>query len=453
MGGERINRAAFGLLLLALFATAAGANSASRLPNVVLIIADDVSWNNWGFMGDPFVQTPHVDALAAAGTVYEHGMTPASACRPSLQTLLYGLDPRDVERERLALPVPPNPWWQSALRTTLPKRLRDAGFVSFQGGKHWEGTYADAGFDDGTVRSREVLPTSFKVFGRPSIAPVWEFIDAVRDAPFFLWFAPKLPHVPIDPPPEFVARYEGRGLVPAAVQWFANITRFDAVTGELIDGLAARGFDTSNTVFIVLSDNGWEQAPDKEYPLGHKLGGPNGKLSIQEMGWRTPMILAGPGFPVARYGADHLVNFRHVFSTILDLAGLGSPELEESLVDGPPTEEVRAYGARDYYRREEWPSVQAPGSSSFVRTTRWRLTRRSDRPTTLHDIRVDPFTVNDVADEHPEIVDELEADLEQWIARIPKKTESPSARAGPRAGKSQDVTRARRSPREEATGK
>ncbi len=413
----------------------------SGSPNIVLIIADDVAWNNWGYMGDSIVQTPRIDALAAAGTVYEHGMAPASVCRPSLETLLYGLYPREVERRRLTFPGPPGVREQVRFWTTLPERLRTRGYVSFQGGKHWEGTFAEAGFDAGTVDELVAFHPSFRTFGRPSIQPVWDFLDSKRGAPFFLWFAPMLPHYPIDPPGEFVALYQGRGLSEDAVQWFANITRFDAITGQLLDGLAARGFDRSNTVFIVVTDNGWEQAPYENHPLGKVLGGPNGKLSIQEMGWRTSVVLTGPGFPKIHYGADHLVNFRHVFSTILDVAGLGFGEFGESLAAGPPRREVRVYGARNFYRQERWPNWSVPGNSSFVRTTHWRLTRRSDRPTVLHDITIDPFTVNDVSAEHPKIVSELVADLDKWIAAGPESGISAYLRDHPQSADGVGVRR------------
>jgi len=61
--------------------------------NVVMIIADDQSWGDFGFMGYPVIQTPYLDRLASESLVFTRGYVTASLCRPSLGTLLTGLYP------------------------------------------------------------------------------------------------------------------------------------------------------------------------------------------------------------------------------------------------------------------------------------------------------------------------------------------------------------------------
>ena len=111
-------------------------------PNVVLIIGDDVAWTDFGFMGSEAVQTPRLDRLAREGIVFTHAFSTSSLCRPSLRSLLTGFDPYTVEirlaaarRGKQARPT------LEEVFETLPERLGERGYVSFQGGKFWEGTF------------------------------------------------------------------------------------------------------------------------------------------------------------------------------------------------------------------------------------------------------------------------------------------------------------------------
>src|SRR6056297_152585 len=59
-------------------------------PNIVMIISDDQAWNDYGFMGHPVIETPHLDRLARESVVFRRGYVPTSLCRPSLMTLITG---------------------------------------------------------------------------------------------------------------------------------------------------------------------------------------------------------------------------------------------------------------------------------------------------------------------------------------------------------------------------
>ena len=83
--------ATFVVLVACLLATAVLA--AAERPNVVMIIPDDQTYSDFGFMGNDLVQTPHLDKLASQSTVFVNGYVPTSVCSPSLATLLTGLYP------------------------------------------------------------------------------------------------------------------------------------------------------------------------------------------------------------------------------------------------------------------------------------------------------------------------------------------------------------------------
>lgn len=103
--------------LLAIFLLGGLTSSAhaSDRPNLVLILSDDQAWTDYGFMGHPDIQTPHLDRLAKRSLVFERGYVAAPLCRPSLATLVTGLYPMqhgitgndvDGHNNRAALDVP-----------------------------------------------------------------------------------------------------------------------------------------------------------------------------------------------------------------------------------------------------------------------------------------------------------------------------------------------------------
>ncbi|GAF93218.1 unnamed protein product, partial [marine sediment metagenome] len=136
--------------LLALLAVTALA--AAERPNVVMIVSDDQGWRDFGFMGHGVVRTPHLDRLAQTSAVFPNGYVPTALCRPSLATLLTGLyghqhkitgnDPPDgVDRDAMLGFLRQSP--------AVPRLLAQAGYLSLQTGKFWEGHYSNAGFTHG----------------------------------------------------------------------------------------------------------------------------------------------------------------------------------------------------------------------------------------------------------------------------------------------------------------
>ena len=219
------------LVALCCFAAVA-AMAEERPPNIVLLIGDDIGYPYLGFMGDDNVVTPASDTLAAGGVWFSHGHVTAPYCRPSLRTLITGLHPvqyamrldalmEDVKREASYDAMDPDRqarWLVQARAAgmarfdTLPKLLRERGYVSWQGGKWWEGGHENGHFDEGMTQ-----PWDMSTFGtdgfflqnmgnegnrlvRETMAPLFEFIERNREDPMFIWFGPQLPHTPFDAP-------------------------------------------------------------------------------------------------------------------------------------------------------------------------------------------------------------------------------------------------------------
>lgn len=438
-------------------------------PNIVLIIGDDHGYPDFGFMGSPYVETPQLDRLAAEGTVFTHGYNTASVCLPSLRTLLTGLYPHQFSaRRRLLRRLGVRrsaPEWIRVF-VTLPRQLATRGYASFQAGKHWEGDYASAGFTDGMLKPGESLKgrSMSRWLGRKvPLDPVYEFIDAHADQPFFLWFAPMLPHVPHDASEEYRQRYAERGLVPSAIGYYANITRFDDVVGELISHLEDAGL-RERTLVVYLADNGWEQKPHEA--ISRLMGGSRGKGSTYEMGMRTPIIFSWPGVVPGGVVSDALVSTVDLFPTLLDYAGapqrserpgrslrpliqqaggrgrdrvigLGvywrPPEEPASELEEPATEleerDEREIEFEEFASEYEQPATEleepasgrsgrlVPKRSYFLRDRDWWFIWHKSRDAAeLYDARRDPRAQRDLAAENPELLEQLREQVRAWEA-------------------------------------
>lgn len=394
-------------------------DGSSRPPNVVLLIGDDHGWPYSGFMGDPRVHTPNLDALAASGTTFVDAHSPSSLCVPALRSLLAGVHSEQWDRRREVLEATlGNVPWRSEVQyyRTVPRELTRRGYLTWEGGKLWEGTYAQAGFTHGLATS--IFPDLFRStgdqFGRQgwrdgtALAPLEEFLDEARGRPFFLWVAPLLPHTPYDAPPDLARRYANAGLGPEEAPYFANVSWLDALVGQVLATLDRRGL-RDDTVVLYLSDNGKDAT---EPGAGVGLG----KGTLHELGFRTPLIVRWPGHVPAGVLRDDLVSTLDVPATILDLAGadpirdLEGRSLRDALLRGVPVGRTRLVG--------RFRGNVAANDGYWVRTADWRYLASRDGRETLHAIARDPFETHDVAPAHPDLVRRFRDDVRSWQARL-----------------------------------
>lgn len=280
-------------------------------PNIVFVIADDVSYNNFGFMGNKAVRTPTLDQLAQGGTVFSTAYVPTAFCRPSLATLLTGQWPH---QNRLyannGIPVLP------AGSVTLATRLQQQGYVSFAGGKFWEDEPELRGFDDYDNRKEE--------FVRQDQDKLWQFLDNYSGKqPMFIWWAPMIPHQPHNSPQQYLDTVDTNAIDVRSVptdqqqdfiekekQLLGNTTWFDAEFKKLYQELAKKN-QLDNTVFIFMADNGFSnRGASKSTPY--------------ELGLRTPIIFNWPkNFPAQRIDAG--VDTVNLYKTVLDIASVPQP--------------------------------------------------------------------------------------------------------------------------------
>lgn len=303
-------------------------------PNIVFIVSDDHHWRDYGFMGHPEVRTPHLDRLAARSLVFRRGYVPSSLCCPSLASLITGLQPHqhhitsnDPPGTAEARRGPGDPVFEQGREAmnrhmdnapTLPRLLARQNYLSFQSGKWWQGDYTRAGFTAGMTRGVRHGDEGLQI-GRDTMQPLWDFIDkAQRDKkPFFVWYAPLMPHQPHNPPERLLQKYQHLRS-PFVAKYFAMIEWFDETCGALLDYLD-RHHLTENTLIVYLADNGWIQDPEAP------RFAPRSKRSQYDGGLRTPILLSWPR-RITPAEATEPVLSTDIAPTVLRAAGLTPPE-------------------------------------------------------------------------------------------------------------------------------
>ncbi len=376
-------------------------------PNVVMIIADDQGWTDFGFMGHEVIETPHLDRLAGESARFDNGYVPTSLCRASLATLLTGLyaaqhkiccndPPEGVDRAAM------HPFIQHA--PTVPRLLGNAGYASLQTGKFWEGHYANAGFTSGmTTKGRH--GDDGLVIGRQTMQPIYEFIEGRQRQPFFVWYAPMMPHEPHNPPERLLKKYQAPDRPAPLAKYFAMCEWFDETCGELLGWLDDHGL-RDNTLVVFVVDNGWIQNVEPRQ-RGQSGFAPKSKRSPYDGGVRTPILLRWPGHTVAgRY--DDLVSTIDFAPTLLTACGVDVPceMLGLSLLD---VAAGRGRLPRTFVRGEIYVhtcvDLDQTGlnlTHRWVRQGDWKLIAPigSRQPRELYNLRRDPTEMNNVLDEY-----------------------------------------------------
>jgi arylsulfatase A-like enzyme len=405
------------LLLLVLWLPVFAAAAADR-PNIILIISDDHAFNEYGFMGAKHIRTPHLDRLAEQSVIFTRGYA-TPVCSPSLATLLTGLYPHqhgitgnDMKNDRADRTTLSTRLHQNPL--ILPKVLSDAGYLTMQTGKLWNMSYQQAGFTDGMTGPQSRHGGEGLDIGRKTMQPIKDFINKATAAgkPFFVWYAPMLPHDPHTPPERLLKKYLGKGPTPAAEKYYAMIEWFDETCGEL-DAFLAQKRLTENTLVLYLADNGWNAE--------HGYQGGRAKMSPYELGIRTPIMARWPGKLTPRRDDETLASIIDIVPTILSAAGLQPP----APLPGINLTDSAALTARKTLFVESYThdvaDIQDPARSlmaAVVIDGRFKLIlpsrARSDKPFAtvpdhpeLYDLSTDPLEKQNLAAEKPDVVERL----------------------------------------------
>jgi uncharacterized sulfatase len=329
------------LLVLNFFAVLGLAQPAA-LPDVVYVLGDDQAWSDYGFMGHAHIKTPNLDRLARESLLYTRGYVPDSLCRPSLATMISGLyphqhgivgnDPPPSEADKKGRGgLYRDAAYQKDIEKylslhidkieTLPDRLKTLGYTSFQSGKWWEGNFSRGGFDGGMThgdhnRGARHGDKGLEI-GRATMKPIEDFVASARQSskPYFLWYAPMLPHTPHDPPAQLLEKYKPLAPTESIAKYWAMCERFDNSIGELLKIIEQKG-RPDNTLIVFACDNGWINLPDQS------AYAPKSKRSQYDGGTRTPIMFHWPSKIQPQRNEKDLASTIDLVPTVMSLVGL-----------------------------------------------------------------------------------------------------------------------------------
>lgn len=309
-------------------------------PNIVLIFADDLGYNDLGCFGSEKNRTPRIDQLAQQGTRFTDFYVSQAVCSASRASLMTGCYSNRVGMEGALNHTSPAGIHPDEY--LLPEMLKSKGYATGMFGKWHLGlspyfSPLRNGFDEyfGIPYSNdntkyhptlaEIMPPlplydgdevietdpNQKLFTRRITERAVDFIDRHRERPFFLYVPHVMPHVPIFASDEFRGRSDN-GLYGDVIQ------EIDWSVGKIVDAIEAAGL-SENTVVIFMSDNG----PFLSY--GTHAGDANplreGKLTSFEGGVRSPCLIRWPGkIPAGRVCGEPMmtIDFWPTFAAWVD---------------------------------------------------------------------------------------------------------------------------------------
>ena len=479
-----------GTLLLS--ALSANAQKKNAQPNIIFILCDDMGYGDLGCYGQPFIRTPHIDAMASEGIRFTQAYAGSPVSAPSRASFMTGQHSGHCEvrgnkeywgnspiimygNNKEYSVVGQHPYDPDHI--ILPEIMKDNGYTTGMFGK-WAGgyegscstpdkrgideyygyicqfqahlyypnflnRYSKALGDTGVVRVIMDENIKYPMYGpeyqkRPQYSAdmihekAMEWLDK-QDAkhPFFGVFTYTLPHAELvqpedsllneykakfDPDKEFKGSEGSRynAITHTHAQFAAMITRLDYYVGEVLKKLKEKGLD-ENTLVIFSSDNG----PHEEGGADPTFFGRDGKLrglkrQCHEGGIRIPFIARWPGRVPAGEVNDHICAFYDLMPTFCDIAGIKNyekkyrnKEKDVDYFDGisfaPTLLGKKKQKQHDFLYWEFNETNQIA-----VRMGDWKLIVKKGKPS-LYNLKTDIHEDNDIALQHPDIVEKMKA--------------------------------------------
>ncbi len=444
-------------------------------PNVLFIVVDDLGYNDLGFMGSKFYETPNIDKLAKSGMIFTNAYSTCQVCSPSRASLLTGKFParhgitdyigarsgeswRKAKRYTKLLPanylhhLPFKP-------ITLAEALQEQGYETFFAGK-WhlggEGSFPENhGFKVNRGGYSAGGPYSggyFSPFNNPKMEDypdekgislsmklaneTSKFIETYKDEKFLAYLAFYAVHAPIQTSSgkweKYRAKADSMGIQEKGFEmerilpyrlhqdnpvYAGLIEQVDEAVGHVLNTLKKLNLDRK-TIIIFTSDNGGVVSGDNYSTNLLPLRG--GKGYQWEGGIRVPAFICVPWINLKDKKNNTPVTGADFYPTILDLAGMElKPEEHTDGVSLLPLLEGGTIKERPLYWHYPHYGNQGGEPSSIIREGKWKLIHYwEDGRNELYDLDADIGERHDLSEQKPEIVQKMDKKLEDWLQSV-----------------------------------
>ena len=396
--------------------------NAADHPNVVLIMADDLGFQDLSCYGSRMIRTPELDKLASQGTRLTSFYAGATICTPSRMALLTGAYPTRVGWRGGVIGYKitgANGLAPEAL--TIAEIFKGAGYTTGICGKWHLGDAAEMlpmnqGFDSAFYIKRSNNQTKQLWRGNELIADPFDnrrlteqftneaikFIQANRDNPFFLYLPFTAPHFPAQPHPDWRGK-SSNGAYGDVVE------ELDNRVGEILKQLKKDTLDRK-TIVVFLSDNGPEPG-QRKWASAKPFRGL--KWSSLEGGTRVPCIVRWPGVIPAKQKTDKLISAIDLLPTLAHACGIKLKTKDDAhpMLDGVNVWNTLSNKPNKPHARKSllywngWAQLEA------IRVGDWKLYLRevkditgSDRGPVLIQLIDDPAETTNLAQDFPDKV-------------------------------------------------
>lgn len=427
--GMQMNRQVFASLIGVV--AAASVWQVGAQPNIVLIMADDLGYGDLGCYGSVAHETPHLDALAESGLRFTDYHSNGTVCSPTRASLMTGRYPQRTGVEGVVTALNHRDVGLPLEELTIAELLRNAGYDTAIFGK-WhlgydtefgptrQGFDTFEGFVSGNIdyqsKIDQVGEADWWIDEERRFEPGYlttvitdravDWIAGHPDGPFFLYISHGAPHYPYQGPDDEGFRVEGEARVASPrrdvdAAYDEMVSAMDDSVGRIVAAIHQHGLE-ENTLIVFCSDNGCAGRVGSSGPWhGHKG-------QVYEGGHRVPLIASLPGTFQPGDVSDDLVMSMDLMPTFAALAGIHRPAglrwdgLDVSMVlDGAPDEP----------RTVHWRA----GNWGATRTGSLKLVVGPNGRAELYDLSVDPGETDDLAADHPEVVDQMRSNHERWL--------------------------------------
>ncbi|MFN3150290.1 sulfatase-like hydrolase/transferase [Bremerella sp.] len=436
----------------------------NQLPNIVVILADDLGWNSVGYHNTEF-KTPHIDSLVASGITLNRFYV-APMCSPTRAGLMTGRYPIRFGCARAVIP-PYRDFGLPTSEVTLPEMLSTLGYENrgifgkwhlghrrakwhplAQGFTHFHGHYNGAidyfelsrdGVHDWHIGYDSHEEDGYATDLIADAAATWIVQAAASDSPYFCYVPFNAPHSPYQAPEDAIERY---GNLSAAMGrngkhreiYKSMIGRMDEGVGRILKAVEASG-ESDNTLVWFFSDNG---GVGNLRGINKPLRG--AKLTVFEGGVRVPACVRWPAKITAGQSTDALCGYIDILPTLVAIAGGKTAGLTENPVDGIDLTTILENHEASATDRA-WFSYHGqsePASEHLAITDKgWKLVVNGPQLTDVNQLKDGSHEVNlfhlehdlnettNLAKQNPKIVEQLAKQLVDHRALQPKNSVPP----------------------------